>query len=87
MNTKELAALGLPLGAIMELAKRTLAAAAQQKMGKKQLRTTMQALLENPAPYLEDAIFGALAVAWRDRNAAADCFVPRATPAPFRCLG
>ncbi len=71
----------------MELAKRTLATAAQRKIEKKQLRATMIALLEDPAPFLDDAIFGALALAWRERRDARESYSPRETPAPFRTWG
>jgi len=87
MNTKELAALGVPRGAVMELAKRTLATAAQRKVDKRTLHATMQALLTDPAPFLEDAIFGTLATAWRDRCASPAVFHPRAQAAPFQCWG
>lgn len=87
MNTKELAALGVPHGTMMELAKRTLATAAQQRMGKNEIRQTMCALLEDPTPYLEDKLFGALAIAWRDRCAAPLAYVPRTEPAPFQIWG
>lgn len=87
MNTKDLAALGVPRGAIMELAKRTMATAAQQKINKHQIKATMSALLADPTPYLSDDVFGTLAVAWRDRCADADAYQPREVPAPFQCWG
>ena len=87
MNTKELASLGIPRGPLMQLAQRTLASAAQQATDKRQIRTTMKALLENPSPYVEDAIFGALAIAWRERSSAIDAYIPRAKPAPFQRWG
>ncbi len=87
MNTKELSLLGVTRGAIMELAKRTMAAAAQQKMDKRQLRTTMTELLTDSTPYLEDTIFGELALAWRDRFINQLAYTPREVPAPYECWG
>ncbi|HEX2950469.1 MAG TPA: RtcB family protein [Armatimonadota bacterium] len=87
MNTKELAALGLPRGSVMELAKRTLAAAAQHKIDKRQIRATMTALVENPEAYRQDAIFGELAAAWQEHLTSPTAYVPREKPAPFEQWG
>ena len=87
MNTKELLALGVPRGPIMQLAQRTLATAAQQKIDKRAIRGTVHALLDDPTPYLHDAVFGELASAWRDYASSAGSYVPRETPAPFRIWG
>jgi tRNA-splicing ligase RtcB len=87
MNTKELLALGVPRGPIMQVAQRTLATAAQQGIDKRQIRGTMHALLDDPTPYLDAAIFGALALAWRDYAANVHGYRPRESPAPFQCWG
>jgi len=87
MNTKELLALGIPRGAMMQLAQRALAAAAQQKIDKRAIRGTMHALLDDPTPYLADAVFGTLASAWRDYASAANRYVPREKSAPFKTWG
>lgn len=87
MNTRELLAFGIPHGVILQLAKRTLAAAAQQGMEKRALRDTLHALLADPTAYQADAIFGELATALCDQALAVDAYVPRETPAPFQCWG
>jgi len=87
MNTKELLALGVPRGPMIQLAQRTLATAAQQGIDKRVIRGTMHALLDDPTPYLTDAVFGTLAMAWRDYAAGTNNYVPRETPAPFQTWG
>lgn len=87
MNTKELLTLGIPRGVMVQLAQRTLATAAQHGMDKRAVRSTMDALLADPTPYLADPIFGELASAWCDQMAGVNNYVPRETPAPFQCWG
>ncbi len=87
MNTKELQKLGVPRGPLMELAQRTLATAAQQGRDKREIRGAMHALLDDPAPYLADAVFGALATAWQEYAADENSYIPREIPAPFQCWG
>jgi tRNA-splicing ligase RtcB len=86
MNTKDLRAMGIPRGMLQLLAQRTLATAAQQKMDKRVIRDTLRALLDDPTPYVDDAVFGALATAWRDRDTTSQ-YTPREAPAPFQIWG
>lgn len=87
MNTKELLALGLPQGALVQLAKRTLAAAAQHGMKKSAIRKAMKALLIDSEPYCTDPIFQVLAIALQEHARTVQAYVPRQSPAPFQCWG
>ncbi|GMU93473.1 MAG: RNA-splicing ligase RtcB [Candidatus Hydrogenedentota bacterium] len=87
MKTRELANLGVPRGEPMRYAKDALAAAADSGFGKQDMRVVVRALLENPAAYTADPIWGLFAKAMLADTRERRGFVPRLHPAPYRKWG
>jgi tRNA-splicing ligase RtcB len=87
MKARELKNLGIPEGDIMKEALATVAAAAQAKVAKADIRSTMQGLAANPEAYLRDPHFGSFAASLHGASAAGALFQPREEPAPWRQWG
>jgi tRNA-splicing ligase RtcB len=89
MKARELANLGVPKGDAMRLAVEACISAAKAAPGvnKEALRTTVTALLADPAAYAADPVWSALAAAIGGVKAAQQLYVPRAQSAPWRQWG
>jgi tRNA-splicing ligase RtcB len=87
MKARELKNLGIPDGEKLKEALATVAAAAQAKVAKADIRATMRGLAENPQDFLDDPHFGSFAASLKGAETAGALFRPREEPAPWRQWG
>jgi tRNA-splicing ligase RtcB len=87
MKARELRNLGIPGGAAMEIALRTVGSGRRAGESEAAIRSTLRALASDPAAFMDDPCYGALARALAAGTDAQAAFVPRAVSAPFRQWG
>lgn len=87
MKARELQNLGIPKGEPLRLAMAALQARAGAMPGRDRVRATLQSLAEDPARYLEDPVWGALARSLAHAELVRTAFAPRSEPAPYRRWG
>ncbi|MEM6453682.1 MAG: RtcB family protein [Acidobacteriota bacterium] len=87
MRRRDLLALGLRGDATIKSAQQAVAAAARSGVKKRALRDGVVRVRDAPDRFLDDPIWGALAQALIDREAARDAYAPRAEPAPYAQWG
>ncbi len=87
VNKRELLHMGLPGGACLEVANRTLAKARQRGMKRARLHTEIRAIVKNPETFRGHALFGELAEAILAARAARASYRERADRAPYRQWG
>lgn len=87
MKSRDLAELGIPSGPVRKLALQTVGEALKQGMSEDGVRSQLAALAESPSDYVEDSIFGTVAKALVERDAAQSRYVEREHPAPYQQWG
>ena len=88
MKTRELLNLGVPKGPAVKAAQRALAAAARDMgMTRQVLRAFVRAVVEDPAAFADDALWGELAGVLTRTASARARFERRPTPAPWKQWG
>jgi tRNA-splicing ligase RtcB len=87
MKSRDLKLLGIPPGEAIQTAKRTVGAARKAGLHIGTIREQLEELVADPAAFRDDAVFGELARALLDKQAALRSYVPREEPAPFRQWG
>ena len=87
MKTRELVNLGIPKGELMKRAIAAVAAAAENGITQKEIRTTLRSVVDDPRAYRDDRHFGELAGELQRLRAARDRYVERSEPARFKQWG
>ncbi len=87
MRSRELAELGLPQGKARRLASRAVQTARRAGANKQEARSRLLEVIETPADYTEDPVFGELAVLLSGRTVPGSSFAPRDAPAPYATWG
>jgi tRNA-splicing ligase RtcB len=87
MNARKFARLGVPQGEAMRLAGTAVRDARAFGIPKRDIPQLITAVVENPADYLQDDLFGDLAAAILAHEEAQPTFKPRKEPAPFQIWG
>ncbi len=87
MNARKFARLGVPQGEAMRLAGTAVRDARTFGIPKRDIPQLITAVVENPADYLQDELFGDLAAAILAHEEAQPTFKPRKEPAPFQIWG
>lgn len=87
MKARELQNLGIPKGEPVKLAFAAIAETVKAGMNRDALRKALRAVAANPGAYVDDAVWGELAAALRDRARPGAGFSPRSEPAPYRRWG
>ncbi len=87
MNARKFARLGVPQGEAMRLAGTAVRDARTFGIPKRDIPQLITAVVENPADYLQDELFGDLAAAIMAHEEAQPTFKPRKEPAPFQIWG
>jgi tRNA-splicing ligase RtcB len=87
VKTRDLEALGIPRGPLMELAKRSLRKAVVLKMRKRQIGKLMKDFAADPGSFKNDAILGELATALLEARKEQADYLPRMESAPWKQWG
>jgi tRNA-splicing ligase RtcB len=87
MNARKFARLGVPQGEAMRLAGTAVRDARAFGIPKRDIPQLITAVVESPAHYLQDELFGDLAAAILAHEEAQPTFKPRKEPAPFQIWG
>ncbi len=87
MNANKLARLGVPPGEAMKAAGTAVRDARAMGIPKRDIPDLITAVVENPADYTDDELFGGLAAAILAQHIPIPTFKPRSQPAPFRIWG
>lgn len=87
MNARKFARLGVPQGEAMRLAGTAVRDARAFGISKRDIPDLITAVVENPTDYLQDDLFGDLAMAILAHEQEQPRFKPRDKPAPFQIWG
>ncbi len=87
MKAREIEKLGIPKGEPVKLAIEAVKEISKTGLTQEMVRATIKALAEDPNPYVDDPIWGALADSLLKSERAHAGFVPRAQSAPYRKWG
>lgn len=87
MNASKLARLGVPSGEAMKLAGTAVRDARLMGIPKRDIPGLITAVVQNPANYTNDELFGGLANALLAQQAATPTYQPRPQPAAFQIWG
>jgi tRNA-splicing ligase RtcB (3'-phosphate/5'-hydroxy nucleic acid ligase) len=87
MKTRDLAAIGIPVGACAETAKQILQKAHTAKRSMRMVQDDLARVATSPAAFLNDDVYGVLAQQLLDHAATAGVFRPRQADAPYQVWG
>src|SRR5262249_14955977 len=87
MKTRDLVAMGIPAGICAETAKQILQQARTAKRGMDAVTGHLKRVVESPAAFVDDRVYGTLARQLLDHAAAAGTFRPTLGNAPYRVWG
>ena len=87
MKTRELNNLGIPKGAALHAAVEAVRQAAEQGLGRAELRERIAAIVADPTAAVDDPLWGSLAQSLQKVSTARERYVGRQQPAPWRQWG